>query len=81
MTVKSINIKNHTYYLFNDMVDLKISDSNLLKLDKESQKNTCIYYKGYITIKKSDYESINSLSPLYLIIYSGCFKEKMTIDT
>ena len=52
MTVKSVNIKNHTYFLFNDMVDLKIFDSNLLKLDKESHKNTGIYYNGYITIKK-----------------------------
>ena len=46
MTVKSINIKNHTYYLFNDMVDLKMFDSNLLKLDKESYKNNGIYYNG-----------------------------------
>ena len=52
MTVKSVNIKNHTYFLFNDMVDLKIFDSNLLKLDKESYKNTGICYNGYITIKK-----------------------------
>ena len=52
MTVKSINIKNHTYYLFNDMVDPKMFDSNLLKLDKESYKNTGIYYNGYITTKK-----------------------------
>ena len=52
MTVKNVNIKNHTYFLFNDMVDLKIFDSNLLKLDKESYKNTGIYYNGYITIKK-----------------------------
>ena len=40
MTVKSINIKNHTYYFFNDMIDLKYFDSNLLKLDKESE--TCM---------------------------------------
>ena len=46
MTVKSVNIKNHTYFLFNDMVDLKIFDSNLLKLDKESYKNNGIYYNG-----------------------------------
>ena len=52
MSVKSININNHTYYLFNDMVGLKMFDSNLLKLDKESYKNAGIYYNGYITIKK-----------------------------
>ena len=42
MTVKSINIKNHTYYFFNDMIDLKYFDSNLLKLDKESE--TCMWH-------------------------------------
>lgn len=52
MTVESINMKNQTYYFLNDMIDLKYFDSNLLKLDKESYKNTGIYYNGYITIKK-----------------------------
>ena len=57
MTVKSINIKNHTYYSFNDMIDVKKFDSNLLKLDKRLYKNLGIYYIGYITIKKiNDYD-------------------------
>ena len=30
MTVKSINIKNRTYYFFNDMINIKNFDSNLL---------------------------------------------------
>ena len=67
--VKSIDIKNRTYYFFNDMINLKNFASNLLKIDKRSHKNINIYYTGYITIKKiDDYENIYSVNPLYLIV-------------
>ena len=70
MTVKSIHIKNHSYYFFNDMINLKIFYSNLLKLGKNSYKNIGIYCTGYITTKRTDdYESIYSVNPLYLIIH------------
>ena len=50
------------------MINLKSFDSNLLKLDKKSYKNTGIYYIGYTTIKKfDDYENIYSVNHLYLI--------------
>ena len=40
-----------------------------MKIDKKSYKNIDIYYIGYITIKSmSDYESINIVNPLYLIM-------------
>ena len=32
--VKIINIKNQTYYFFNDMINIKDFDSNLLKQTK-----------------------------------------------
>ena len=51
-TVKQINIKNRTYYFYNDMIDIKKFDSDLLKIDKKSYKNIGIYNIGYITIKK-----------------------------
>ena len=51
-TVKQIDIKNKTYYFYNDMIDIKKSDSNLLKIDKKSYKDIGIYNIGYITIKK-----------------------------
>ena len=35
---KQINIKNGTYYFFND-INIKNFDSNLIKIDKESYKN------------------------------------------
>ena len=41
--IKQINIKNHTYYFFNAMVNIKDFYSNLLKIDKKSFKNIAIY--------------------------------------
>ena len=37
--IKDINIKNRTYYFYDDMVNIKDFDSNLLKIDKKSFKN------------------------------------------
>ena len=65
--VKQINIKNRTYYFYNDMINLKNFEPNVLKIDKKSYKNIGIYNIGYITIKKiDDYESIYSVNPFYL---------------
>ena len=67
--VKQIDIKNRTYYFYNDMINIKKFDSNLLKIDKKSYKDIGIYNIGYITIKKiDDYENIYSVNPLYSII-------------
>ena len=66
--VKEINIKNGTYYFFDDMINIKEFDSNLLKIDKKSYKNIDIYYIRYITIKDSDCVKIDSVNPLYLIV-------------
>ena len=77
--VKEINIKNQTYYFFDDMSDIKNFHSNLLKIDKKLHRDINIYYIGYITIKKFiGSENIGSVNPLYLIIHSatGHFKEK-----
>ena len=73
--VKQINIKNWTYYLYNDIIDPKSFDARLLKIDKNLYKIIDIYYIRYITIKKiDDYESICSVNRLYLHInhVSGC---------
>ena len=50
--VKQTDIKNRTYYFYNDMINIKEFDSNLLKIDKKSYKDIGIYNIGYITIKK-----------------------------
>ena len=68
-TIKQLNIKNRTYYFYNDIIDIKTFDSNMLKLDKKSYKNLDIYNIGYVTIKKIGYGyDINSVNPLYLCI-------------
>ena len=77
--VKQIEIKNRTYYFYNDMINLKNFESNLLKIDKKHYKGIDIYYIGYITIKKiGDCENIYSVNPLYLIIgkVDGHIEEK-----
>ena len=66
--INKINIKNRTCYFFDDMINIKIFDPNLLKTDKKSYKNISFYYIGYITMKDSDYVKINSVNLLYLII-------------
>ena len=65
-TIKQINIKNRTYYFYNDIIDLENFKSNLLKIDKKSYKDIGIYNIGYITIKKiDDCKNINSVNLLY----------------
>ena len=67
--VKQIEIKNRTYYFYNDIINIEEFNSSLLKIDKKSYKDIDIYYIGYITIKKvGDCENIYSANPVYLII-------------
>ena len=77
--IKQINIKNWTYYFYNDQIDLKDFNAKLLKIDKKDYNEIDIYYIGYVTIKKiGDYNNINSVNPLYLMINEmiGHFEEK-----
>ena len=77
--IKQINIKNRTYYFYNDIIDLENFKSNLLKIDKKSYKDIGIYNIGYITIKKiDDCKNIHSVNPLYLRIdhANGYIEEK-----
>ena len=50
--VKQIEIKNRTYYLYNDIINIEEFNSSFLKIEKKSYKDIDIYYIGYITIKK-----------------------------
>ena len=70
--VKEINIKNQTYYFFDDIIDIRNFQSNLLKINKKSYKDIDIYCIGYITIKKFiDCKNIHGVNYLYLIIQSA----------
>ena len=51
--MKEINITNRTYYLYDDMINMRNFDSSFLKIDKKSYKNTDICYIEYITKKDS----------------------------
>ena len=51
--VKQINIKNRTYYFYNDQINLKDFDARLLKVDKKDYKEIDIYYIGYVTVEKT----------------------------
>ena len=65
MSTKDINKINHTYYFFDDIINIKDLDPNNIKIDEKSYKNILIYYIGYVTIKK-DLKNF-SLNPLYLV--------------
>ena len=54
VSIKQINIKNQTYYFFDDIINIQNFDSNLLKIDKKSYKSIDIYYIRYITMKDFD---------------------------
>ena len=52
MSAKDINIKNGIYYFFDDTIDIKDFYPNNIKIDEKSNKNSVIYYIGYVTIKR-----------------------------
>ena len=65
-TVKQIDLKNRTYYFYNNMIDITKFDLDLLKINKKSYKDSGIYNIGYITIKKiDDYEDIYSVNIVF----------------
>ena len=78
--VKQIETKNRIYHFYNDIINLKNFESNLLKIDKKHCKAIDINYSGYITIKKKngDGENIYSVNPFYLLVnyVSGYVEEK-----
>ena len=64
-------------------MNLKDFDARLLKIDKKKCKGIGIYYIGHMTVKKIvDWNNINSVNPLYLMINDmiGHFEEKMKIS-
>ena len=68
-TLRQINIKNRPYCFFNDMINIKHFDPNLLNIDKISFKSTddVIYHIECIAMKSLADENIDSANSLYLI--------------
>ena len=82
--IKDINIKNRTYYFFNDIIRIKDLNPDLLKIDKKLYKNINIYYIGYITMKETDYVKtdyiVQILCTLLLIKQMDTLKKAMEIN-
>ena len=77
-TTKETNIKNRTYYFYNDIIDLDEFDESKIKVDKKDFNDIDIYYLGYEHKKKiSECNVKNSVNPLYLRIINvnGQFKK------
>ena len=51
--VKDINIKNHTYYFFDHIINIRNFNSSNVKIYEKSYKNIFNYNIGYVTIKNS----------------------------
>ena len=49
-STKQINIKDHTYYFYNDIMDIKTFDSNMLKVDKKAYKNDTLQLKILVLV-------------------------------
>ena len=69
--IKQINIKNRPCYFFNDMINIKNFDPNLLKITKLSFRGVFsfnIYHIKYITMKSLDHVNFDNENFLYLIL-------------
>ena len=66
MTTKQLNIKNRTYYFYNDLINVLNVEVSNLTLDKKTFTDIDIYFIGYVD-KKPDW-NVNSVNPLYLLI-------------
>ena len=80
--IKEINNKKKIYYFFDNVINIKYFDPNLLKIDKKSYKDIDIYNMGYITMKNSDHIKINRVKTFFIIIgEEDGYIEKMEINT
>ena len=52
--IKQINIKNRTYYFYNDQIDIKNFNARFFKTDKKYYNEVDIYYICYVNVKKID---------------------------
>ena len=68
MAVKQLNIKNRTYYFYNDLINALNFEPINLKLDKKTWKDIDIYYVGYADKNNPEDWKVNSVNHLYLVI-------------
>ena len=66
MTAKQqLNIKNRTYYFYNDLINALNFEPNNLKVDKKTWKDIDIYYIGYVDKNKPDDWKVNSVNRVF----------------
>ena len=73
-----MNIKNWSYYFYNNIIDFDEFDENKIKIDKKDFNDLGIYYLGYEYKKKNtECNVINSINPIYVRIrdIKGQFKK------
>ena len=77
MVVKSLKIKNVSYYFWNDIIYLNKFDNSMLEINKrENRENNNIYYFSYV-INKPEYDT-NIVNNLYIAIQNSyCTTEKI----
>ena len=69
MVIKSLKIKNQSYYYWYDIIFIDDFNIKFFKIAKrESRAGIDIYYIGYV-VNKLEYD-INSVKPLYLSVES-----------
>ena len=51
-STKQINIKDHTYYFYNDIIDIKTFNSGNLKIDKKRTKTLIYLILDTLQLKK-----------------------------
>ena len=74
MTTKQLDIKNKTYYFYNDLINVSNFEPDNLKLNKKTWRDIDIYYIGYVDKGKPSELGVNSVNPLYLIVNKAfCF--------
>ena len=78
MTTRQLYIKDRTYYLYNDLINVLHFEASNLKLDKRTWKDIDVYYIGYVDKDKPSDWKVNSVNPIYLVINKvhGSISEK-----
>ena len=73
---RQMNIKNRTYYFYNDLINIKDFNARLLKLDKKNQW-VLVFITQVMSQEKPEW-NVNSVNPLYWMINTidGFIKEK-----
>ena len=71
MATKQMHIKNRTYYFYNDLINIKNFDPNMLKLDKKTVLNNSVYTNTlYLMINRIKGHFEEKDGDKYLIISS-----------